>query len=84
MSSLTKLVEEILTSAKRIDEYTSSKNIPLASFDHDSFANLPPDVEATRRAMIDSMQILRKLVSGPIAMAAEILHSVSPAAGVRM
>lgn len=77
MSSLTKLAEEILANAKRLDEYTLLKQIPPASFDHDSFANLPPDLERTRSAMIDTTQTLRKLIAGPLAMTTEILYSVS-------
>lgn len=77
MSSLTQLAEEILANAKRLDSYTSSNNLPPASFDHDSFSDLPPDLQGIRSTVIDSAQTVRKLVLGPTGLATEILHSVS-------
>lgn len=75
--SLTKLAEEILANAKLLDSYTSSNNLPPASFNHDSFENLPPDLQGIRSTVIDSAQTIRKLVLGPTGTATEILHSVS-------
>ena len=77
MSSLTQLAEEILANAKLLDSYTSSNNLPPASFNHDSFANLPPELQGIRSTVIDSAQTIRQLVMGPTVLASEILHSVS-------
>ena len=75
--SLTQLAEEILANAKLLDSYTASNNLPPASFDQDSFATLPPDLQGIRGTVIDSAQTIRKLAMGPTLLATEILHNVS-------
>ena len=77
MSSLTQIAEEILANVKILDSYISSNNLPPASFNQDSFENLPPDLQGMRSTVINAAQTIRKLVLGPTGLASEILHSVS-------
>ena len=78
MSSLTSLAEGILASAKRLDEYTSSQNLPSVSFDDDSLDHLPPDLESVRNALIDSTHNLKQLVQGPVGRTVETMFNVRP------
>ena len=76
MGSLTSLAEEILANAKRLDAHLSSQNLNSTSFDHDSLADLPSELESTRKALIDSTQTLKQLSQGPIGSSMEIIFNV--------
>lgn len=78
MSSLTTLAEEILANAKRLDEHLSSQHLSATSFDHDSLADLPSELESTRKALIDSTQTLKQLSQGPVGSSMEIIFNVRP------
>lgn len=78
MGSLTSLAEEILANAKRLDQYLSSQNLISTSFDHDSLGDLPPELESTRKALINSTQTLKQLSQGPIGSSMEIIFNVRP------
>lgn len=80
MGSLTSLAEEILANAKRLDEDLSAHNLNAPNFDNDSLANLPPELESTRKALVDSSQTLKELSQGPVARSVEIMFSVRPLA----
>lgn len=77
MVSFTSLAEDILASAKRLDEHLASKGLPPSSFDNDTLADLPNDVEATRNSLIDTTHALKQLAQGPHGSTMEILFSVS-------
>lgn len=77
MPSLTQIAEEVLANAKRLDEYTASKNLPSASFDNHTLGDLPSELETIRKALIDSTQTLRSLALGPVGTSIEIAYSVS-------
>ena len=77
MLSLTKLAEDILANAKRLDEYTSSQSLPPTSFDNDTLKDLPLDLEAARNSLIDSTQLLKRLALGPVGHLIEISFGVS-------
>lgn len=73
MSSFTELAEHILSSAKQIDAYTNSQNVPRG----DLLKDLPADVEDARQAIIDSTQALKRRALGPIGTLMETLYTVS-------
>ncbi|CAD6589380.1 MAG: hypothetical protein ASARMPRED_004019 [Alectoria sarmentosa] len=75
MGSLTSLAEEILANAKRLDHHLSSQHLSATSFDHDSLADLPSELESTRKALIDSTQTLKQLSQGPVGSSMEIIFN---------
>ena len=79
MSSLTEIVEHMLTNAKTLDEYASANGIPSASFDYDAFTNVPPDLQDARCTLINSAEAVRKLAMGPAGIATELLFNVRQA-----
>ncbi|MCJ1473386.1 hypothetical protein MMC13_002037 [Lambiella insularis] len=84
MSSLTEIAEEILAHAKRLDEYTSAKNLPSASFEHNSLGDLPIELEATRKALVDSTQTLKSLALGPVGTNIDIAYSAADVLALRI
>ncbi|MCJ1294174.1 hypothetical protein MMC34_005731 [Xylographa carneopallida] len=84
MSSLTQLAEEILANAKCLDAYTASKSLPPVSFDEDSLADLPADVDAARKSLIDCTQTLRRLALGPIGTNIDIAYSATDVLSLRI
>ena len=81
MASLTSLAEEILANAKRLDQHLLSQNLSPTSFDHDTLAHLPSELESTRKALINSTQTLKNLSQGPVGSSMEMIfnvHSLSP------
>ncbi|KAK4692501.1 hypothetical protein P7C71_g4723, partial [Lecanoromycetidae sp. Uapishka_2] len=74
--SLTSIAKDILVQAERLDAYAHSSNLPPASFAQDVFADLPAELEETRRALVDSTQILKDLAQGPAGQAKDILFGV--------
>ena len=76
MASLTSLAEEILANAKRLDQHLSSQHLASTSFDHDNLADLPSELESTRKALINSTQTLKQLSQGPIGSSMEIIFNV--------
>lgn len=75
--SLTYLAREILVKAERLDNYLCSKNLPPVGFDHDVLADLPAELEATRRALIDSTKVLTDLALGSMGKSKDMLFGVS-------
>ena len=82
MLSLTEIAESILTDAKRLDAYLSSKGLPSSSFERDTFNDLPGDLAKFRDALLDSTQTLKQLTLGPVGMYIEVLFSASANAQV--
>lgn len=76
MGSFTSLAEEILVSARRLDEHLASNNLPSASFDQDTLVDLPNDVEAARDNLVNTTQTLKQLAQGGVGRAMEIAFSV--------
>ncbi|KAL8671047.1 MAG: hypothetical protein Q9168_004440 [Polycauliona sp. 1 TL-2023] len=72
MVSFTSLAEEILVSAKRLDEHLASKDLPPSSFDQDTLVDLPDDVAAARNNVINTSQTLKQLAYGAVGRAMEI------------
>ncbi|KAL9005014.1 MAG: hypothetical protein Q9188_002195 [Gyalolechia gomerana] len=73
MASLTSIAEGIVADAKLLDEYTTSKGLGWTSFDNDTWNDLPSDLEARRKSMIDSLQKLKQLTHGPTGLLLEVL-----------
>lgn len=76
MGTLTSLAEEILANAKRLDQHLSSQHLIPTSFDHDSLADLPSELESTKKALINSTQTLKQLCQGPVGSSMEIIFNV--------
>ncbi|KAL9600846.1 MAG: hypothetical protein Q9219_002888 [cf. Caloplaca sp. 3 TL-2023] len=72
MVSFTSLAEDILASAKRLDEHLASNGLPSTSFDKDTLVNLPDDLEAVRNSIIDNSNTMKLLAQGPVAVPMEI------------
>ncbi|CAO1606194.1 MAG: hypothetical protein LQ349_002790 [Xanthoria aureola] len=75
MVSFTSLAEEILVSARRLDEHLASNNLPSSSFDHDTLVDLPNNVEVARDNLINTTQTLKQLAQGGVGRAMEIAFS---------
>ncbi|KAL8946577.1 MAG: hypothetical protein Q9222_007050, partial [Ikaeria aurantiellina] len=75
MPSFTSLAEEALASARQLDEYLASKNLPPSSFETDTLTDLPPDLEIVRTNLIDTSQTLKQLAQGEVGRTVEILFS---------
>ncbi|KAL8734016.1 MAG: hypothetical protein Q9166_001777 [cf. Caloplaca sp. 2 TL-2023] len=71
MVSFTSLAEEILVSARRLDEHLASKKL-LSSFDEDTLVDLPSDVEESRDDLINKTQTLKQLAQGGVGRVMEI------------
>ena len=76
MSSLTEHAERILALAKRLDQHAAENGLQPTSFDTNTLAGLPADLEKVRRELVDSNQILKRLALGPVDMYMEILFTV--------
>jgi hypothetical protein len=76
-SPLTKLAEELLENSRQLDAYNESNGLKPASFDYESFIDLPNDVENRRKNVINLAQDLRRLAQGPRDLLFEILNTVS-------
>ena len=77
MVSFTSLAEEILASAKQLDEHLASKGIDGSSFDNDTLIDLPDDIEDIRNGLIDDTQTLKQLAQGHVAAPMEMVLGVS-------
>ncbi|KAI4222618.1 MAG: hypothetical protein L6R36_006006 [Xanthoria steineri] len=75
MVSFTSLAEEILVSARRLDEHLASNNLPSSSFDHDTLVDLPHNIEVARDNLINTTQTLKQLAQGGVGRAMEIAFS---------
>ncbi|KAJ8121688.1 hypothetical protein ONZ43_g1925 [Nemania bipapillata] len=73
-SPLTSLAEKLLEKAKALDAYNESHGLPPASFEHESFIDVPLELEDTRKAVIDLAQDVKRLAQGPRDLLFEILN----------
>ena len=71
------MAEEILAHARRLDDFTHARRVPYPSANLDTLDALPPDMEDSRRALVDASQELRQLANRPFGNIREILFSVS-------
>ena len=75
--SLTQLAEGILAEAKVLDEYVSSKGNHQVSFTQDTLLDLPEDLEAKRKSLVNQTQKLKRLSLGSIGQLLESLFTAS-------
>ncbi|KAI1205456.1 putative O-methyltransferase [Annulohypoxylon truncatum] len=66
-SRIAELAATVATHTNRIDSYLSKKGLPYPSFGADgpSDLNLPPEIEQSRRAVLEASQELNDLLQGP-------------------
>ena len=76
MVSFTSLAEEILVSARQLDEHLASKDLAPSSFDQDTLVGLPNDIEAARDNVINTAQTLKQLALGAGGRVMEIAFTV--------
>lgn len=84
MPSLTSRAEAILAQAKKIDDYLESKNIPYPSFEEDTLAQLPDELQDDRWALANSTNELKKLARGAAMGTMDTALSWSDALGLRV
>lgn len=78
-SPLTALAEQLLENAGHLDSYNKANGLKPVSFDHESFVDLPEDIENCRKSVINLAQDLKRLAQGPRDLLFETLNTVSKA-----
>ncbi|EXJ93212.1 hypothetical protein A1O3_01769 [Capronia epimyces CBS 606.96] len=63
--TLTAVAEQLLEASRLLDAYGESKGLHPASFDTESWVDLPNTVEKHRKTVIDLAQDLKRLAQGP-------------------
>ncbi|KAI9931189.1 hypothetical protein ASPWEDRAFT_34287 [Aspergillus wentii DTO 134E9] len=79
-SPLTLLAEELLENCKALDAYNEANGRKPASFDYDTFVDLPLDVENRRMEVVDQAQDLKRLAQGSTDLFVELGSSFNDAA----
>ena len=75
MSSLVKLAEDILSSAKAIQAHFQSRGLPDPTFDNDLVVKVPPSLQEHRNKLVNKSDQLKRLSLGVEAHADQILFS---------
>jgi len=73
-SPLTRLAEQLLEKAKILDSYSQSHGIEPLSFERETLADLPLEIENVRKAAIDICQDAKRLAQGPRDLLWELLN----------
>ena len=76
--SLTSMVEGLLTQAKQIDAYLAEKKLSTPTWEHDTLAELPAELQDIRATLSNDANTFAKLVRGPVMSAMDVALSVSP------
>ena len=77
MPTLTEIAQNILESARALDEYTASQGLDHpTSFTQHTLPTLSGDLEAVRKKLVDSTTELKALVQGPIGQLYDVLFAV--------
>jgi hypothetical protein len=77
MPTLTELAQNILDSARALDEYTASQGLEPTSVTQHTLPTLSGDLEVARKKLVDSATELKALVQGPIGQLYDVLFAVS-------
>lgn len=76
MPTLTEIAQNILESARALDEYTASQGLDPTSFTQHTLPTLSGDLEVVRKKIVDSTTELKGLVQGPIGQLYDVLFEV--------
>jgi hypothetical protein len=76
-SPLTTLAEELLEHSRALDAYNETNGLQPVSFDHESFVDVPGEVEERRKNVINLAQDVKRLAQGPRDLLFETLNTVS-------
>lgn len=79
MGLLSRLAEEALAEARKLDAYLDSRNRPSTSFDEDTLTDLPLELVIARNILIDRTHTLKQLALGPVGVLTEIMWAVRKA-----
>lgn len=77
MASFTEIAEGILANARRLDEFTASKGLTPSTFENHTLNDLPEEIEACRKDLVDATHTLKRLALGPVGQFMEMLFFVS-------
>ena len=70
------IAQNILESARALDEYTASQGLDTTSFTQHTLPTLSGDLEVVRKKIVDSTTELKALVQGPIGQLYDVLFEV--------
>jgi hypothetical protein len=76
-SPLTTFAEELLEHARALDAYNEANGLEHVSFKHESFVDVPGEVEERRKKVINLAQDVKRLAQGPRDLLFETLNTVS-------
>ena len=76
-SPLTTLAEELLEHARALDAYNEANGFEHVSFQHESFVDVPGEIEERRKKVINLAQDVKRLAQGPRDLLFETLNTVS-------
>lgn len=77
MGTLTRMAEQLLEQARKVDAYLESQNCPPASFKEYHLDHIPAEVAQARDALINGCSDLRSMVEQPQETTVNIAGSVS-------
>ncbi|KAL2799532.1 S-adenosyl-L-methionine-dependent methyltransferase [Aspergillus keveii] len=83
MPTLTELAQNILDSARALDEYTASQGLEPTSVTHHTLPTLSGDLEEARKKLVDSATELKALVQGPIGQLYDVLFAFTDLMSIR-
>ncbi|RMZ91143.1 hypothetical protein DV736_g1598, partial [Chaetothyriales sp. CBS 134916] len=73
--SLTSMVEGLLGQAKQLDAYLAEKKLPMPTWERDTLAELPAELQNVRATLSNDANNFAKLVRGPLMSAMDIAFS---------
>lgn len=77
MASFTSFAEDILASARQLDEYFISQNLSPPTFDNNCVSDLPKDISIIRNKLINTTHTLKQLAQGPVDIILQQILSVN-------
>ncbi|RAO64731.1 uncharacterized protein BHQ10_000743 [Talaromyces amestolkiae] len=83
MATLTEIAQNILESARALDEYTASQGLEPTSFTQHNLPTLSGDLEVVRKKLVDSTTELKALVQGPIGQLYDVLFAFTDLMSIR-
>ena len=71
------MIGGLITQAKQVDAYLAEKNLSTPTWEHDTLAGLPADIQDVRATLYNDANNFAKLLRGPVMSAMDIAFSVS-------